>query len=93
MATNLSSNNYVGEIPKVGDCVCVRGHKPIAMGELLAMSRSGPAGPTHAAQAPGHEGLGARPWRRRERAPSPRQSAQPYILLRQRRGIMMRFMR
>ena len=67
MATNLSSNNYVGEIPKVGDCVCVRGHKPIAMGELLAMSRSGPAGPTHAAQAPGHVGLGARPWHRRER--------------------------
>ena len=40
MATNLSSNKYVGEIPKVGDCVCVRGHKPIAMGEILVMGRS-----------------------------------------------------
>jgi hypothetical protein len=39
MATNLSSNKYVGEI-KVGDCVCVRGHKPIAMGEILVMGGS-----------------------------------------------------
>jgi hypothetical protein len=47
MATNLSSNKYVGETPKVGDCVCVRGHKPIAMGEILVVNALGPVDSVH----------------------------------------------
>ena len=59
MATNLSSNKYVGETPKVGDCVCVRGHKPIAMGEILVVNALGPVDSVHVGLGADHGVVGA----------------------------------
>jgi hypothetical protein len=58
MATNLSSNKYVGEI-KAGDCVCVRGHKPIAMGEILVVNALGPVDSVHVGLGADHGVVGA----------------------------------
>lgn len=59
MATNLSSNKYVGETPKIGDCVCVRGHKPIAMGEILVVNALGPVDSVHVGLGADHGVVGA----------------------------------
>ena len=59
MATYLSSNKYVCETPKVGDCMCVRGHKPIAMGEILVVNALGPVDSVHVGLGADHGVVGA----------------------------------